>query len=293
MADLPPSDAPDGQPPSWFSERWERTLILASWLGHLDMRPRDQHRRQPRPDYELLYVRAGVLRLTLPGEHVDLSPDQACLLPPGTGFIQTSPGDDTRVVVANFRAHSVDGWEPLPLLGVPRQVTLARARLDLDRLDACCLACEHSDPETRSERRLLLRQLADRYLLDGFAAGRFAATIDRPLPSWLATALGFCARRFPRSDWSVADIAVAAGVSASHLAHGFREHLGTTPMVWLRDLRLREAAAQITADPTTALAAIATRCGFADYRHFARCFRQRFGCSPRAYRQRGTPAHAD
>ncbi len=283
--------APDPRdPPSWFTERWERTLTLPSWLGLLEPEPHAPYPRRPRPDYELLLVLAGELELRLPAETITLGTDAACLIPPGIAFAQSAPGVGATVVVANFRAHSVDGWEPLPLLGIPRSVTLDHARLDRARVCACCSAAEASDPQTRSDRRLLLRHLIDRYLLDGFTAKRFATVTDQPLPAWLATALAFCARRFPRPDWSVADIAEAAGVSASHLAHGFREHLGVTPMAWLRDLRLSEAAARINADPASALAAIAERSGFADYRHFARCFRKRYGCSPRAYRRQGHDA---
>lgn len=80
------------------------------------------------------------------------------------------------------------------------------------------------------------------------------------------------------------DIAAAAGVSVRALQAGFRRHLDTTPLGYLRRVRLERAHRDLqAADPTTGatVAAIARRWGFTDLSRFAADYRRTFGRLPR------------
>jgi AraC-like DNA-binding protein len=83
---------------------------------------------------------------------------------------------------------------------------------------------------------------------------------------------------------TVEDIAEATGVSVRALQEGFRRFLETTPMNYLRDVRLRHAHDELTAaDPArTTVTEIAIRWGFLHPSRFSAQYRQRYGESPSA-----------
>ncbi|MBV8931262.1 MAG: helix-turn-helix transcriptional regulator [Kutzneria sp.] len=85
-------------------------------------------------------------------------------------------------------------------------------------------------------------------------------------------------------DISVADIARAAYVTTRAVQLAFRRHLGTTPMAYLRRVRLDCAhRALMAADPTSGatVTGIAARWGFANPGRFATHYRAAYGVSPR------------
>lgn len=83
---------------------------------------------------------------------------------------------------------------------------------------------------------------------------------------------------------SVAELAAQAGVSARSLQAGFQQYRGTTPMAYLRELRLRRVhEALLAADPQrSSVTDIALQWGFGHLGKFAVAYRQRFGESPSA-----------
>lgn len=87
-----------------------------------------------------------------------------------------------------------------------------------------------------------------------------------------------------REDLTAETLAEIAGVSLRTLQRIFRERFDTSPMSWLMEARLLEAARLIRAgdDPVTK---IAYKVGFKDPSHFTRRFKARFGVSPNEYRK--------
>ncbi|MEY9750188.1 AraC-like DNA-binding protein [Bradyrhizobium japonicum] len=86
---------------------------------------------------------------------------------------------------------------------------------------------------------------------------------------------------------TVAAVAGAVGISERYV-HKLFERSGTTFSDYLIDRRLVGAAADLR-DPASggrAIGAIAFDWGFSDLSHFARRFKQRFGCRPRDWRAR-------
>ena len=87
-----------------------------------------------------------------------------------------------------------------------------------------------------------------------------------------------------REDLTAESLAELAGVSLRTLQRLFRDRFGTSPMNWLMEARLQEAARLIRGgdDPVTK---IAYRVGFKDPSHFTRRFKSRFGVSPNEFRR--------
>lgn len=96
------------------------------------------------------------------------------------------------------------------------------------------------------------------------------------------------ARRFieahAEDPLDLAAVARAAGLSPKHLGRAFAARFGAPPMRWRRQVLMRRAAVLLrTCDAP--VAAIAERLGFADWRHFSRCFSAEHGRGPAAFRR--------
>ena len=139
---------------------------------------------------------------------------------------------------------------------------------------------------------------ADQPLVTGMAARLLAAAALTTFPNNAVAGPGAADRRdasaatlrraavfideHARRDISVADIATAAHVSMRAVQLAFRRHLGTTPMSYLRRVRLEHAHRELlAADPTrTTVTSVATRWGFASPSRFTACYRAAFGTLP-------------
>lgn len=81
----------------------------------------------------------------------------------------------------------------------------------------------------------------------------------------------------------LSEIAAVAGTSVRALQYGFRRHLDTTPLGYLRQVRLEHARQDLQhADPTRGdtVSAIAERWGFANAGRFASAYRSAYGMNP-------------
>jgi AraC family transcriptional regulator len=83
---------------------------------------------------------------------------------------------------------------------------------------------------------------------------------------------------------SLAMIAAACGLSASHLARAFRRSVGTPPHAWLNKQRTGRAMVLLR-ERRLSLSEIALECGFVDQSHFTRVFVRRVGLAPSAWRR--------
>lgn len=84
---------------------------------------------------------------------------------------------------------------------------------------------------------------------------------------------------------SPATVAAHFGISVRYLHRVFEETDKTFGQVLL-ERRLLRCAGDLDVSADTRISDVAFRWGFGDISHFNRCFRQRFGFSPRAYRGR-------
>jgi AraC-like DNA-binding protein len=126
----------------------------------------------------------------------------------------------------------------------------------------------------------------------------FAPSDPSPLPSRRANNLFMRVRsvikdRFADADFGPADAATELGISLRYLQKLFTQR-GMTFTEYIYSFRLKHAARLLgrrallrAREP---LSAIAYACGFKDYTHFARKFRQRFGYSPGTHS--GAPGRA-
>jgi AraC-like DNA-binding protein len=85
----------------------------------------------------------------------------------------------------------------------------------------------------------------------------------------------------PAHPFTTFDLAAIAGVGHRALQEGFRQHVGVSPMAYLRRLRLECAREHLRLRPPgVTVAEVARRCGFTNPGRFAAAYRVRYGVPP-------------
>ncbi len=85
----------------------------------------------------------------------------------------------------------------------------------------------------------------------------------------------------PQDDWTLARMAVVAGMSRSAFAESFKTATGTTPSAYLTNWRLTVASTLLRAGQAQKL--VAAELGFSTSSSLSRAFKQRYGESPREW----------
>lgn len=148
---------------------------------------------------------------------------------------------------------------PAHLTPLPERLRAKLAHTGIDLLSTLFADVLDTMPEHRDPHRMLLQKIS------GY--------IDEHLAS---------------PDLTPGHIAAAHYISKRHL-HVLFSGAETTVSSWIRERRLERSRTELR-DPALrdrTVAAIATRCGFADAAHFSRVFKAAHGVSPREYRDGG------
>ena len=158
-----------------------------------------------------------------------------------------------------------------------------RARTPAARLlfDLVCVARQRDEaPPTAADSYL---QLAVYDLIGALFAPPDRPVVTRHTDKLLTRIRGLITDRFTDPDFGPREVAAEAGISLRYVQKLFTQH-GSTCSEFIYSVRLDHAARLL--DRRTSLgvrqplSVIAYACGFSDYTHFARKFRQRFGYTP-------------
>jgi AraC-like DNA-binding protein len=95
----------------------------------------------------------------------------------------------------------------------------------------------------------------------------------------------FITRHYHNPRLSLTDISEAVHLSDDYFGLIFRQYVGTTPMRYLRTVRLEQSKLLLT-QTQLSIGEIAARVGFEDPLHFSRVFHQYVTLPPRLYRQK-------
>jgi AraC-like DNA-binding protein len=148
--------------------------------------------------------------------------------------------------------------------------------------------------EARTTPSVLSHPMIAAPLHDAVVAGFVHATghrwrdvLGRPSRCWSRTPVRRAVeaiRSDPAQPFTPTGLARLAGASTRTLHDGFRRHLDTTPMAYLRLVRLERAHAELrAAEPRgTTVAAVAHRWGFSHVSRFSQAYRRTYGRPPGA-----------
>jgi transcriptional regulator GlxA family with amidase domain len=88
----------------------------------------------------------------------------------------------------------------------------------------------------------------------------------------------------PAADASTSALATRAGLSVRHFVRLFKQELGTSPALWVQQVRVDIARQMLEAGDRPKQVAVA--CGFIDVDTFRRTFQRQMGITPSEYRRR-------
>jgi AraC-like DNA-binding protein len=112
-------------------------------------------------------------------------------------------------------------------------------------------------------------------------------TVDqaaKPEPALISKVRVWVQNRLGDQALSVQGLAQQAGCTPDHLSQAFHRHTGEHLVGYITRLRM-ERAAHLLGQHDMAIKAVAWACGYNGASYFIRNFRQRYGCTPLAWRE--------
>ena len=232
------------------------------------------HGQNINPDFSrLYYITGGEAEIvSLLGEKTRLVGGYWVLLPAGFSFNYRCP-EQMAHVYFHLKLCDLDGLDMLSLFKKP--VFLSPAEDDLPFLFGCLDA-------TDLESSFLLRERLEKTIFSmqrsagiTFECNRFSPAVIRAIKY---------IRRHLSAQLTVEEIAENAFVSKSTLTKHFRRELSMSVLEYVTDLIMFEASQRLLKTDLSLLS-ISEKYGFSDQFYFSRRFKQKFGVSPRRYRQ--------
>ncbi len=95
--------------------------------------------------------------------------------------------------------------------------------------------------------------------------------------------MAFIEKNIGDSSITIDDMASAVAVSRSGLHRKVKHLVGTSPMEFLREARIRKAIQMLT-ESSKPVSEIAYLCGFSDPKYFSKCFKASTGQTPTEYK---------
>ena len=217
---------------------------------------------------------AGKLEMEVGGRGGRVEGCQAALIVAGQAHSCTASGDN-RFLVLDWAMEADEGDD------LPRLSELAERRPFLAYDWGMQHLVSFLDAELRERPRSVGGRSWGGVLLSALAT---RAGAGKPVhPRQLSRAIAYI-RAHRRQPLTVEEIAHAACCSGSHLHALFQRYLGTSPMVYVAEVRLDEAMAQLTSSDDS-VSAIALDTGHADQSVLTRSMKRRRGVTPAAYRR--------
>jgi AraC-like DNA-binding protein len=237
--------------------------------------------------------------------HAVASPATGAVFSPDLYTTLPHWGPDAAQVCIKIRRSSLES-ELSALLGRPVRsavdfehsypLTTPAARSWLSTLGL--LLAELGRPGSLTETFALYREQLERLVISGLLLAQrneFTDELAGPVrslrPRTVARVVDLI-EEHPEAPYTISDLARHAGVSARRLQQGFREHVGSTPMEFLRHTRLERAHRDLLCGEDS-VTDIALRWGFPHLSRFAHAYRRQYGVPPsEARRTRGAPVGA-
>lgn len=250
----------------------------------------EEGRRIPRrrlPTSTVGWHHRGQGTVRVAGEAHRIRPHCLQIVPAGVWHdVVHEPGQPLASLGVHFQATLPGAGDLTALLGLPVCLAMDPAGIDAPAL-AAMQAMVRLDAVRPAGWRLLAQAELVRllmHLLLHHGGDCHPAPAPRGEAARLAPALALIERELPRGPVAVADLALAAGVSAVHLRTLFRRATGQSPHRYVQARRVALACRLLRHDAAP-VAAVARAVGVSEPRVFHRLFRQLTGTTPQRWRR--------
>lgn len=257
-----------------------KTPLTFPWFGHDTVDPDWAFHHRILDDHLLYLVTDGRLHGTIDEQPVALGPGSLLWMQPRVRhtFLHGSTPAPLTLFFVRFRlgggvaaapparTHQVwpDAWDLVGLFDelvdeLATRLAHRAARLRALLVAICTAALRDDEPDTAPASSGALTR-AQRRVIEGHV------------------------RAHPSRRSSPAELAALVGLSLDYFTRRFTRTFGVPPRVWLVDERLHRAA-RLLDESVRTITEVSHAMGYSDVSAFSHQFTQRFGISPRAFRQ--------
>lgn len=245
--------------------------------------------------YYVCFSGSGMATLTSQGRSIIMAGSRGVIIPPGEPFLVESSESDARVGVAvrirrDHLEQTLGGLLGRPVVDPVKfhsEIDMSTAKGGLLQRNVRLIFDEVDRADGMARDPLLATKLSELLITSLLTAHEHSYSNELRRPAQVSTPrVVRMAMDFIHEDPSrvivAADIAAAAATSVRAIERGFREHLGVSPMAYLRAVRLdgvHQDLLRAEASDAT-VAAIAGRWGFTHLSRFSEYYRYRFGVLP-------------
>lgn len=271
--------------------RCDKTMVsvtpeLNFWWADVNKRNRNITRKRI-CFWELVIVSEGSARFTSAERQICLKRNDYILLPPSTGQHTMEGVEDWAGSIVTFedsaqKMNSRVACIPRPkrTIHIPCHGTIEGNPLVIGLINQLC-SCWQKQSITREQAGVVTESLLIMLLSQPFPSD---IRLRRPLAEMVRIYL----TDHWNEDISAEDIAREAGCSSGYLARMFRKSYHMTIRQMQMQLRVEKACLYIRSD--FSLHEVADACGFNDYYHFLRVFKEITGITTGEYRRNSTPS---
>lgn len=250
-------------------------------------------------EFEFILVQRGVLEVNLENEKIFISPGQGIFINSGVLHATDHRGSVhgkfcSLVFHARLIGGSIDSvfWQkliqPVQQDSSFRYLYLAgETGWQQKVLRSAAAAWEAVHAETEDYENVARYELSRAFRFinaNRAAAGGAVSGQARLAEERMKRMLQYIEEHY-REDMTAAEIAGSISVSESVCLRCFHQVIGTTPIQYVKQLRLQKAAG-LLGETDMKVNRIATECGFSDISYFTRIFREKTGDTPLEYRKK-------
>ena len=259
--------------------------VQPSWTGQLISRGVGRHPRRRMADYELIFVREGVLEIAEEAKKFRVAAGQTLLLFPERLHYGTAEyGPDLSFFWVHFTLNSQEpaAAETAPgLFQIPQTATVSRPDYlaELFRRYIDDFAAQRQDPAAGSCLiQLMLCEVSRPQTVPNSGASVRAAQADSFIRTHFHLPL------------SASVVAAQVGCHPRYLSRVYRAAYGTTLTEAIQRTRI-DYGCRLLLDSDLRVGEIARACGMDDADYFQQVFKRRKGLTPSAYRRLHAPAN--
>ncbi len=216
------------------------------------------------PDDILLMVFDGVLRFSQDGKLYEIGAGQYFIQKHGCMQEGKLPSDSPKYLYVHFSADWTEGKYILPSQG---EFDYGALKHDMKALNGLC----HGNAPYIEQAAVFFKIISSLYprSTEVSPAGKIAAYLEDTL----------------ETEVTLNEIASKFNFSKNHIINIFKAEYGVTPFRYINGLRVKQAQQllEITSDSTET---VAIKCGFNDYSHFYKVFKNITGVSPVQWRSK-------